>query len=259
MMKMNNQNPPPAVRLKYQKGDLILKEGDFGISVYKIISGSVQVFTQSGDHDITLCLLEQGEIFGELTFFSKDIQTRTASARAIEPVELEVWHPHSLSGEYEAMPIVIKHMTYELLNRSIRMYKLIRQMSIVDDHNAETTESTGEKEASGRLYYRKEVSLPCTYRPVDSSPKTRLNGLIKNISLSGANLEVKRINTTNFSHDSGEEFYVDLTMPNGKEIHLTSRVMAMRDPKIPGMISFGMIFTDMREGSKKELGFFLMP
>lgn len=35
----NRKKLPPITRLKYHKGDLVIKEGDYGTSIYKIISG----------------------------------------------------------------------------------------------------------------------------------------------------------------------------------------------------------------------------
>ena len=246
------------MNLHYNKGELIIKEGDYGIAIYKVVKGAIQLFTNSEDREITLSLLGPGEIFGELTFFSKNISTRPTSARAVEDSEVEAWHSASLSKAYDEMPPIIKHITYGLLNRRIRMNKLMTQMSPFDEESAEKSKIDRDDQTSGRLCYRKEVSLPCTYRPVESSVKLRLNGLIRDISISGANMEVRRTNATRISHDPGEEFYLDITLPNGKEIHLTSKIVSSRTPRSSGMPSFGTVFTDMREGSRKELGFFLV-
>ena len=35
---------PPVVHLSYSKGELIIKEGDYGISIYKIFKGHVRIF-----------------------------------------------------------------------------------------------------------------------------------------------------------------------------------------------------------------------
>ena len=91
--KKINRKPPPIVKLKYRKGELIIKEGDYGISIYKIVTGKVQILTHSADMEIALALLGPGEIFGEMAFLSKDTEVRSASAKAEQDSELEVWHP----------------------------------------------------------------------------------------------------------------------------------------------------------------------
>jgi len=61
---------PPPVRLNFSKDDLIIKEGDYGISVYEIISGKVGVYIDSGDTEIMIATLNSGMIIGEMTFLA---------------------------------------------------------------------------------------------------------------------------------------------------------------------------------------------
>lgn len=255
VMKKGNIKPPSVVRLKYKKGELVIKEGDYGVSVYKITKGEVHLFTCSGEKETTLARLGPGEIIGEMAFFNKGIEARTHSARAAKDSELEIWHPDFLLTQYNEMPSIIRVLTDEAVSRLFRMNTLITQMVARSEE-----EKTSDKQAlSRRSHYRKEVDLPCTYRPVDSSPRLRLNGIVKNISLTGINVEVKGKTMANFPHDPGDAFCIDLTLPNGKDIHVTSRLLSFRKPRFAGMLSMGMVFADMKEGTKKELGFFLMP
>jgi CRP-like cAMP-binding protein len=45
--------------LRYQDGEQIIKQGDYGISIYKILSGSVQVFRKLKDVEIPLAILPE--------------------------------------------------------------------------------------------------------------------------------------------------------------------------------------------------------
>ena len=180
---------PPTVRLRYKKGELIVKEGDFGISIYKIIKGKVRIFNQSEDKEVILAILGPGEVFGEMAFLSKKIQVRSASARAIQDSELEVWQPEILSEDYEDVAAVIKHMTDKAQKRLVRMNRFIVQMSVTEaDEREKTTRDEGNETTAKRIHYRKNVSLPCLYRPVDIPSKLQLYGRIKNISLTGNGL-----------------------------------------------------------------------
>ena len=107
-LKSIKDQAPPVSKLTYKKGDLIIKENDFGISLYTIVTGKVQIFSQSDNKDIGLAVLGPGQFIGEMAFLRKDFGVRSASARAIEDVELEVWHPAHISEEYEQMPPIIK-------------------------------------------------------------------------------------------------------------------------------------------------------
>ena len=255
---------PPVSKLTYKKGELIIKENDFGISIYTIVSGKVQIFSQPDNKDVTLAILGPGQFIGEMAFLRKDFGVRSASARAVEDVELEVWHPDHISEEYDQMPPIIKHMTDEVQKRLLRLNKFIVQMSMeeVEEEEEEEEEQAFDdrkEKAVRRAHYRKDVNLACVYRPVDAPPSLYLNGSIKNISLTGINLEARATTAAKFSHDPGDEFYIELTLPNSKGIQVTARVQALRKPRVPGSISLGMVFTSMKEGAQKALGFFLMP
>ena len=164
-----------------------------------------------------------------------------------------------LSKEYDETPHIIKNLTNEVLHRLVRMNRLIAQMTVRKSEEKKEKKTSKQQNVSGRHHYRKKVELPCSYRPAESSPKLRLQGLIKNISLTGINKEVNGKAATNFSHDPGDEFQVYLALPNGKKVHLAARILSNRKPRYAGQLSFGMVFTDMREGAKKELGFLMMP
>jgi CRP-like cAMP-binding protein len=67
-MTDNPSTTPPIVRLSYRKGDLIIKEGDYGVSIYKILEGKAVVLQESEGREIPLTTLGIGDIFGERTF-----------------------------------------------------------------------------------------------------------------------------------------------------------------------------------------------
>ena len=248
----------PVITLKYQKGDLIIKEGDYGISIYKIIKGKVSIFQESEDKDIVLSTLGPGHIFGEIAFLNIAGEIRSASVRAIENAVLEVWHPSMLSKEYKEMPPMLKYVVDRISARLLRMNKLIVQLT-TQEHKKRTSIKKREPWASKRRYYRKDVDLKCHYRPVGLSPKVRLPGRIRDMSLSGLGLEIVAKNTKSFSHMDGDSFIVSTVLPNGKSIELEADIVTLSKSETPGKLILGMSVTELSAGAKSLLGFFLMP
>ena len=74
----------------YGPGDVIIREGDVGESIFLIGSGSVEVVLSGGDgQTIVLSVLPSGETFGEMGLFER--RPRCATVRACTPcVILEV-------------------------------------------------------------------------------------------------------------------------------------------------------------------------
>jgi CRP-like cAMP-binding protein len=62
---------PPVKLLRYKKGDLIVKQGDYGISIYKVIKGKVQIFDESGGKETDLVALDPGGIIGDMNFLDR--------------------------------------------------------------------------------------------------------------------------------------------------------------------------------------------
>ncbi len=250
---------PPVNKLTYRKGDLIVKQGDYGISLYKILSGKVRVYLEDGDREIPLSVLGPGEIIGEVTFLNIGVEPRSASARALEDSELEIWHPALLAKEYEQMPRILKYMANQLIKRLIRTNKLMVTLTAQRPPKKNGEKPAPEPRESKRMYYRKDVNLPCYYRPMGAPEKVRLSGTIKNISLTGLGMVVGSRNAINFSHEPGAHFHISTKLPTNKEIQVAGKVVSMREAKAPGLLFLGISFVGLSEESRKCLGFFMMP
>ena len=256
-MMNEKEKTPPTRLLHYKKGDLIVKQGDYGISIYKIIKGKVCIFDESGDKEINLGALGPGGVIGEMNFLDRALEARFASARALEDSEVEAWHPATLASEYEQMPNIIRYIANQTLKRLIHMNNVIAQLSVKRKKDNKATQA--EPTPARRHFYRKEVVLNCIYRPLDSSPKIRLEGQIKDISLSGMGLEVRVKNAQRFSHKSGVKLYIETILPNGKKIDFTAEIISVFKDRTPGKLFLGLTFDELSDEARKSLGFFLMP
>lgn len=71
---------------KFQAGQLIFRQGDFGCTLYIVAKGRVNIYLPASPNDLPLQTLQPGDYFGELALF--DNQPRSASALAVTPVVL---------------------------------------------------------------------------------------------------------------------------------------------------------------------------
>ena len=51
-VEANGEKIPPVVHLKYAKGELIVKEGDYGVSIYRVVKGKALVYHEAGDMEV---------------------------------------------------------------------------------------------------------------------------------------------------------------------------------------------------------------
>ncbi|RLB13080.1 MAG: hypothetical protein DRG63_10900 [Deltaproteobacteria bacterium] len=258
MITQRQTSLPPVVRLRYKEGDLIVKQGDYGISIYKIIRGKVRVFRETGKKETNLAILGPGEVIGEMAFLNQEGESRSASVRAMTDTEVEVWHPARLAKEYEQMPPVIKLIADQVLGRLMKINILIGKLGEVLQER-EPIETAPETPASARKFYRKQTDLDCSYRPLSGASKATYPGRIKDISLAGIGMEVNSVTAPQVVHHLGEEFHVSTTLPNNKDVEFIAKVVDVRKSRIPGRLFLGMAYVDLSEDSRKKLGFFMMP
>lgn len=64
----------------YQNGEAILREGEEGNCMYVIQAGRVEVIQKNGDQEVRLAVLEEGDFFGEMALFEREVRSATVSA-----------------------------------------------------------------------------------------------------------------------------------------------------------------------------------
>jgi CRP-like cAMP-binding protein len=250
--KTKSQTP---IILRYGKDDLIMKEGDYGISIYKIREGNVRVTSGSGDSRAVLANLGPGDLFGEMAFMNKDAEIRSASVRAIDSVELEVLHPSTLKAEFSKMSPILKYVVTQTLKRLLRMNRILSQLSLKEKEVAKKPKKSLVEQ---RQYYRKKIESPCVYRPVGSGAKVKLRGKTIDISVGGIALDISSKNTFNFDHKPGTQLRIQTTLPNGRPLEFVGKVKSVEKDHSPGRLKVGVQFTRLSGNDTKNLGFFMM-
>lgn len=72
--------PDRSLGKVYEDGQFIVHQGDIGDCMYVLQQGEVEVIHEEGDHQVQLRVLHQGDVFGEMAIFEKEV--RSASVRA---------------------------------------------------------------------------------------------------------------------------------------------------------------------------------
>jgi CRP/FNR family cyclic AMP-dependent transcriptional regulator len=70
----------------FADGDVIIRQGDEGDCMYVIQSGVVEVSQRVEGKDVTIATRGEGEFFGEMSIFEREV--RMATVRALGPVRV---------------------------------------------------------------------------------------------------------------------------------------------------------------------------
>lgn len=96
-------------RVRYNKDDIIVREGEPGDSIFFIISGEVGVFKKGEKEDIWLNTLSDGEFFGEFAYFSR--LARQASVIATVDTDVLEMKRDALDMMAERFPNIVHALT----------------------------------------------------------------------------------------------------------------------------------------------------
>ena len=72
--------------LGFQAGDIIIEEGTKGSSAYIILSGAVEVVKKTGEKEIAMATLGQGQVFGEMGLIED--RPRSATVKAVAEIKV---------------------------------------------------------------------------------------------------------------------------------------------------------------------------
>jgi CRP/FNR family cyclic AMP-dependent transcriptional regulator len=75
-----------ALGKEFQDGEIIVRQGDVGDSMFVIQEGRVEVLREDDGHETRLRVAEEGEFMGEMSIFER--QKRSATLRALGKVRI---------------------------------------------------------------------------------------------------------------------------------------------------------------------------
>ena len=72
---------PGALGKLYHDGDIIVRQGEEGNCMYVIQRGEVEVLLKKGDKDVRVAVLGEGDFFGEMALFGREVRSATVRAK----------------------------------------------------------------------------------------------------------------------------------------------------------------------------------
>lgn len=111
----------------YEEGEILFHEGDIGDQAFVVVSGKVEIYKESkrNRQESIITVFQSGDCFGEMSLF--DGQTRSTSARTVEPTALGIYSKSDLNlviDRYPSIAIgIIKVLSNRLRNITVKQNK----------------------------------------------------------------------------------------------------------------------------------------
>lgn len=107
----------------YSDGDQVFEEGDRGDEVFVIESGAVRISKSALGHDVTLAVLEKGDLFAEMAFLEDG--RRSARATAVGKLTLTAYDKQRVRDDIQNDPGFALELLRTLSRRLTKIDELV--------------------------------------------------------------------------------------------------------------------------------------
>ena len=155
----------------FEKGEVIVRQGELADSFFVIASGKVKVYMTEGDREVILKTLSAGEYFGELPMF--DQEPRSASVAVIERCHLQTLSYKSFQNVMEGSADIARRVletlakrlrdadrkisTLALMDISSRVSRTLLELAIVTNGRKVVGEPFTQKDLAGMVGASREM------------------------------------------------------------------------------------------------------
>ncbi|MFP4474200.1 MAG: TIGR02266 family protein [Desulfatibacillaceae bacterium] len=180
----------------YSAGQIIFEEGSSGDWIYVVESGAVELSKMVNGEKVVVEVLREGEIFGDMAFFTKN--PRTATATALSDSVVGILDRNMLDEEYNRL--------------SSAFQKILRSLVVRLKNTTDTLSGRGPKQ---RQEPRIPQALNLTFKDMDSFVRATTH------NVSGNGLFIK----TPKPLEKGQRLTIKLDIPSqGEPLVIESEV-----------------------------------
>lgn len=99
----------------YHDGEAIIREGETGDCMYVVQAGQVEVLRGNENKEVRLAVLNEGDFFGEMAIFEREV--RSATVRAIGEVRVLTVEKKNFLRRIQEDPSLAYHIVQTMSHR----------------------------------------------------------------------------------------------------------------------------------------------
>lgn len=99
----------------YHDGEAIVREGETGDCMYVVQAGQVEVLQGNENNEVRLAVLKEGDFFGEMAIFEREV--RSATVRAIGEVRVLTVEKKNFLRRIHEDPSLAYHIVQTMSHR----------------------------------------------------------------------------------------------------------------------------------------------
>ena len=128
----------------YKAGDVIVRQGEIGDRMYVIQEGRLEVVKEDQEDEVRVGVLAQGDFFGEMSLFEREV--RAATVRALGPVRVLTVDRKTLMRRVHEDPSLAFNMLRTMCQRIRRLDDELHAIRTRLDHAERALSKIPEKD-----------------------------------------------------------------------------------------------------------------
>ena len=208
--------------VEYEDGELILMEGgESDRNIYVLLEGQAMVTKETDKGQVTLALLEEGDIFGEVSFLAQSYGSRSATIAARGRVKIGILDHEKLGEEYKTLSPLFQQMLQELAERFSKTTNLAARLA------ARRKKSIVERRGAKRNPLR-DLRVKVAYSPEGIVGQEPHQGMLLDLARTGMGLALFTNSFSESTHQLGAKFNFEFTLPGKPMIKVPGHIVWAR-------------------------------
>jgi CRP/FNR family cyclic AMP-dependent transcriptional regulator len=209
--------------VEYEDGELILMEGgESDRDIYVLMEGQAKVTKETDRGQVTLALLEEGDIFGEVSFLAQRVGARSATIAARGKVKIGILDHVKLSGEYKALSPLFQQMLKELAERFSKTTALAARLA------ARRMDKPSLERREVKRNPLQDLRIQVTYSMEGGVKTETYQGILLDLASTGMGLALLTNSFSESTHRLGAQFSFQFTLPGKPMIKVDGHIVWAR-------------------------------
>ena len=205
--------------VEYEDGELILMEGgESDRDIYVLLEGQAKVTKETDKGQVTLALLEEGDIFGEVSFLAQRVGARSATIAARGKVKIGILDHVKLSGEYKALSPLFQQMLKELAERFSKTTALAARLA------ARRMDKPSLERREAKRNPLQDLRIQVTYSVEGGVGTETYQGILLDLANTGMGLALLTNSFSESTHRLGAQFSFQFTLPGKPMIKVPGHI-----------------------------------
>jgi len=209
--------------VEYEDGELILMEGgESDRDIYVLMEGQAKVTKETDKGQVTLALLEEGDIFGEVSFLAQRVGARSATVAARGKVKIGILDHEKLTGEYKTLSPLFQQMLKELAERFSKTTALAARLA------ARRMDKPSLERREVKRNPLQDLRIQVTYSMEGGVRTETYQGILLDLASTGMGLALLTNSFSESTHRLGAQFSFQFTLPGKPMIKLEGHIVWAR-------------------------------